>query len=71
MADKNAMKNKSAMRNKSKVKNKDIGDFPTKNNSKKSRSMSGKMSANFAEYCRSLGWNIPIITATKCMRYLI
>lgn len=48
-----------------------IRDFPTKNNSKKSRSMSGKMSANYAEYCRSLGWNIPIITATKCMRYLI
>ena len=38
--------------------------------SKKSRNMLEKMSENSAKYCRSSGWNIPIITATKCMRYL-
>ena len=47
-----------------------IRDFPMKNSSKKSRNMLEKMSENSAKYCRSSGWNIPIITATKCMRYL-
>ena len=47
-----------------------IRDFPMKNSSKKSRNMLEKMSENSAKYCRSSGWSILIITATKCMQYL-